>query len=297
MPSIPDKNKTNIGWIGTGIMGAPMCGHIISGGYSSFVYNRSREKAVDLIYNGAVWCDSPTEVAEKSDIIFTIVGHPSDVRNVYFGDEGIFGADVADKILVDMTTTEPSLAVEIYNRGKEQNAYAVDAPVSGGDIGAKNAKLSIMVGGEKEIVELIMPLLSLLGHQIVYEGGPGAGQHTKMCNQITVASIMIGICEALVYCQKAGLDEQTMIKTICAGAGSSWLMENLAPKIAEGDYDPGFMVDHIIKDLGIAISEAEKMNLKLPGLELAKNLYDKTKELGHGRLGTQALILALKELK
>ena len=291
-----DKDKTKIGWIGTGIMGAPMCSHVMSGGYQTFVYNRSREKAVDLIYNGASWCDSPSDVASSSDIIFSIVGFPKDVREVYFGEEGVFSSLGPDKVVVDMTTTEPSLSVEIYNKARELGSYSVDAPVSGGDIGARNAKLSIMVGGDKVVVDLIMPLLTLMGQQIVYEGGPGAGQHTKVCNQITVAGIMIGICEALLYCYKAGLDQNTMIKTVCAGAASTWLMENLAPKIVEGDFDPGFLVEHFIKDLGIALSEAERMNIKLPGLELAKTLYEKTREMGHGRLGTQALYLALKEM-
>ena len=296
MRIVPNKDKTKIGGVGTGIMGAAMCGHIIAGGYHTSVYNRSKEKAIDLIYKGADWCDSPGEVAKSSDIIFTIVGFPKDVREVYFGDEGILKSLGTDKVVVDMTTTEPSLAVEIYDKAKEIGSYSVDAPVSGGDKGAKNAKLSIMVGGDKEIVDSIMPLLSLMGHQIVYEGGPGAGQHTKMCNQIVVASNMIGICESLLYCYKAGLDQDTMIKTVCAGAASSWLLENLAPSIAEGDFNPGFFVEHMIKDLGIAVSEAEKMNIKLPGLELARSLYEKTEELGHGRLGTQALYLALKEM-
>jgi len=296
MVSAPDKSKTKIGWIGTGNMGAPMCGHIISEGYQTFVYNRSRDKAVDLIYNGAEWCDTPSMVAENTDIIFTIVGFPKDVREVYFGENGIFKSLEPDKIVVDMTTTEPSLAVEIYNRAKELGSYAVDAPVSGGDIGARNAKLSIMIGGDKEVVDALMPLFSLMGHQIVYEGGAGAGQHIKMCNQITVAGVMIGICEALLYCHKAGLDQNTMIKTVCAGAASTWLMENLGPSIVEGNYDPGFFVEHFIKDLGIALVEADKMNIKLPGLQLAKSLYEKTKDLGNGRLGTQALYLTLEEL-
>ena len=277
-------------------MGAPMCGHIMANGYKTFVYNRTREKAEELIKNGATWCNTPSEVANSSNVIFTIVGFPSDVREVYFSGEGVFKSLGPDKVLVDMTTTEPSLSVEIYNKAKELGSYSVDAPVSGGDIGAKNAELSIMIGGDKEVVDSIMPLLSLMGRQIVYEGGAGAGQHTKMCNQVTVAGIMIGICEALLYCSRAGLDQKTMIKTVCAGAASTWLMENLAPRIVEGDFDPGFFVEHFIKDLGIAVSEAEKMNIKLPGLELAKSLYEKTAELGHGRLGTQALYLALKDL-
>ena len=287
---------TRIGWIGTGIMGKPMCGHILDAGFNVSVFNRTRDKADSLIESGAVWCDSPAKVAEVSDIVFTIVGYPKDVREVYFGENGIFEDLRPGTVLVDMTTTEPSLSIEIYNKAKNLGCYSVDAPVSGGDIGAINATLSIMVGGEKETADTVMPLLEHLGHQIVYEGGPGAGQHTKVCNQITVGGVMTGICEALVYCYKAGLDPDTMIKTVCAGAASTWLMENLAPKIIGEDFDPGFFVEHFIKDLGIAIAECERMEIKLPGLQLSMELYEKTRELGYGRLGTQALFLALREI-
>ena len=218
------------------------------------------------------------------------------MREVYFGENGIFEDLRPGTVLVDMTTTEPSLSVEIYNKAKNLGCYSVDAPVSGGDVGAINATLSIMVGGEKETADTVIPLLQHLGHQIVYEGGPGAGQHTKVCNQITVGGVMTGICEALVYCYKAGLDPDTMIKTVCAGAASTWLMENLGPKIIREDFDPGFFVEHFIKDLGIAIAECERMEIKLPGLQLSMDLYKKTKELGYGRLGTQALFLALREI-
>lgn len=287
--------NTKIGWIGTGIMGEPMCGHIVDAGYKTFIYTRSKEKAEGLIAKGAIWCGSPGEVANSSDVIFTIVGFPEDVREVYFGENGIFKKLRKGSVLVDMTTTEPSLAIEIYEKAKAGGAYSVDAPVSGGDVGARDARLSIMVGGDSDVVETVLPLLGLLGHKIVYEGGPGAGQHTKMCNQITVGGVMIGICEALLYCYKAGLDPDTMIKTVSAGAASTWLMENLGPRIAENDFKPGFFVEHFIKDLGIALSESERMNLDLPGLKLAKSLYEKTAELGYGRLGTQALYLALKD--
>jgi len=243
-----------------------------------------------------VWCTSPEEVAKNSDIIFTILGYPEDVREVYFGKEGIFTSLKSGTVLVDMTTTEPSLSIEIYNKAKDNGVYAVDAPVSGGDIGAHNAKLSIMVGGDEEIVSSIIPLLKLMGHQIVYEGGPGAGQHTKVCNQITVGGVMTGICEALLYSYKAGLDPDTMIKTVCAGAASTWLMENLGPRIIDNDFKPGFFVEHFIKDLGIAIAECKRMNLDLPGLNLSMELYEKTRDLGYGKLGTQALFLALKEI-
>jgi len=296
MSIIVSSNKTKIGWIGTGIMGEPMCGHIMSAGYTTYIYNRTKEKAKGLVNNGAVWCDSPEKVAGNADIIFSIVGFPADVRKVYFGEKGVFNNLKPGTVLVDMTTTEPSLSIEIYEKARELGSYSVDAPVSGGDIGARQAKLSIMVGGDREVVDSIMPLLDLMGHQIIYEGGAGAGQHIKMCNQITVGGIMIGICEALLYCYKAGLDPNTMIKTVCAGAASTWLMENLAPRIVGNDFNPGFFVEHFIKDLGIALSEAERMNLDLPGLKLAKELYEKTSGFGYGKLGTQALYLALKEL-
>jgi len=296
MPILISNENTRIGWIGTGIMGRPMCGHVLSGGYRTSIYNRTKSKAEELINKGAVWCTSPEEVAKNSDIIITILGYPEDVREVYFGKEGIFTSLKSGTVLVDMTTTEPSLSIEIYNKAKDKGVYAVDAPVSGGDVGAINAKLSIMVGGDEEIVSSIIPLLKLLGHQIVYEGGPGAGQHTKVCNQITVGGVMTGICEALLYSYKAGLDPDTMIKTVCAGAASTWLMENLGPRIIDNDFKPGFFVEHFIKDLGIAIAECKRMNLDLPGLNLSMELYEKTRDLGYGKLGTQALFLALKEI-
>jgi len=296
MPILISNENTRIGWIGTGIMGRPMCGHVLSGGYRTSIYNRTKSKAEELINKGAVWCTSPEEVAKNSDIIITILGYPEDVREVYFGKEGIFTSLKSGTVLVDMTTTEPSLSIEIYNKAKDKGVYAVDAPVSGGDVGAINAKLSIMVGGDEEIVSSIIPLLKLLGHQIVYEGGPGAGQHTKVCNQITVGGVMTGICEALLYSYKAGLDPDTMIKTVCAGAASTWLMENLGPRIIDNDFKPGFFVEHFIKDLGIAIAECKRMNLDLPGLNLSMELYEKTRDLGYGKLGTQALFLALKDI-
>lgn len=291
-----DTSRANVGWIGTGIMGAAMCRRIMDRGYNTYVHNRSKHKAEELIKNGATWCHSPAEVVNSSDVVFTMVGFPSDVREVYFGKKGIFKALGTGKFLVDMTTTEPSLAVEIYSKAKKLGSYSVDAPVSGGDVGAQSGRLSIMVGGDEESVDCVMSILSLLGHQIVYEGRAGMGQHAKMCNQITVAGIMIGICEALLYCYKSGLSQEKMIKTVCAGAASNWLMENLGPRIIKGDYNPGFFVEHFIKDLGIAIREAEKFNISLPGLELAKQLYEKAEQIGHGRSGTQALYLALSEL-
>lgn len=295
-----DKNinlsETKIGWIGTGVMGGSMCRRIVDGGYPTFVFNRTKEKAQRLIDAGAVWVNSPKEVAENADVIFTIVGFPSDVREVYFGDAGIMNGMKPSGILVDMTTTEPSLAVEIYNAAKRRGAGSIDAPVSGGDVGAQNGSLSIMTGGDKEIVDAVMPLLELLGKKIVYQGGPGAGQHTKMCNQIVVAGNMIGMCESLLYAYKAGLNVETMLLSVSGGAATSWLLENLAPRILKRDFNPGFFIEHFIKDMGIALREAEKMNLNLPGLALVNQLYLAAKAQGHGRSGTQALMLALEQI-
>lgn len=285
-----------IGWIGTGVMGSSMCGHILDAGYRVSVYNRTRYKAKNLIDKGAVWKDSPKEVAQSSDLIFTIVGFPSDVREVYFQKNGIFHGLKRSSVLVDMTTTEPSLAVEIYKKAKENDCTSIDAPVSGGDIGAKKAMLSIMVGGDREAVDSVMPLFEIMGKNIVYQGKAGSGQHTKMCNQIAVTGIMISTCETLLYAHKAGLDIETVLSSITKGAASSWTLENLAPRIIRRDFAPGFYVEHFIKDMKIAIEESNKMGLKLPGLDLAYRLYNSLKDLGHARSGTQSLILALEEL-
>ncbi|MBI2485793.1 MAG: NAD(P)-dependent oxidoreductase [Deltaproteobacteria bacterium] len=291
-----NPSETKIGWIGTGVMGGSMCKHIIDEGYRTVVFNRSREKARKLLDAGADWADSPGEITQKVDIIFTIVGFPLDVREVYFGDNGILSSIKAPKILIDMTTTKPSLAIEIYNAAKLKGTSFIDAPVSGGDVGARNGSLSIMVGGDKDAVDTVMPLLELLGKKIVYQGGSGSGQHTKMCNQIVVAGTMIGVCESLIYAYKAGLDVEMMLSSISEGAASSWLLCNLAPRILKRDYDPGFFVEHFVKDMEIALEEASRMNLSLPGLALVNQLYVAAKAQGHGRLGTQALILALESI-
>ncbi len=288
--------RTRIGWIGTGVMGLSMCGHVMERGYSTTVFNRTRKKALPLIEKGAVWVNSPREVVEKSDIIFTMLGFPEDVREVYFGKEGILAAARPGVILVDMTTTEPSLAAEIYLTAKEKGAFAVDAPVSGGDMGARNATLSIMSGGDREVVEAVQPILEAMGKNLVYQGPAGAGQHTKMCNQIVIAGTMIGVCESLLYGFKAGLDLPTMLRSIQGGAAQCWSLDNLAPRILRKDFDPGFFVEHFIKDMGIALKESARMGLFLPGLALAHQLYLAVKAQGHGKAGTQALILALAQM-
>jgi len=289
-------NDKKIGWIGTGVMGTSMAGHLIKNGYPVFVYNRTRQKAEGLIEMGATWCDTPADVAENTEMIFSIVGFPLDVEEVYFGDQGIFRKVNSGSILVDMTTTAPSLAVRIYEEARKRQVGSVDAPVSGGDVGAKNGTLSIMVGGDKADVDEVMPLLKIMGKNIVYEGKAGSGQHTKMCNQITIAGTMIGVCESLLYGYKAGLDLNVMLEAISGGAAGCWTLHNLAPRIVNRNFDPGFYVEHFIKDMEIALEEARRMNLCLPGLALVHQMYKAVEAQGHGRKGTHALMLALEHI-
>jgi 3-hydroxyisobutyrate dehydrogenase len=277
-------------------MGRSMCGHLLAAGSPVTVFSRTRAKADPLVAEGAAWADSPAAVARASDIVFTMVGVPADVREVYFGRDGIMSALKAGAIAVDMTTTEPSLAIEIASAAAARGARAVDAPVSGGDVGARNATLSIMVGGDADAVTAVRPLFERLGKNIVHQGAPGAGQHTKMCNQIVIAGTMIGVCESLVYGAKAGLNLETMLSSIKSGAAGCWTLENLAPRVLTRNFDPGFLVEHFIKDMGIALAEARRMNLALPGLALVQQLYVAVQAQGHGRKGTHALVLALEHL-
>jgi 3-hydroxyisobutyrate dehydrogenase len=285
-----------VGWIGTGVMGSSMCGHVLAKGYPVVVYSRTKAKADALVERGARWLDSPRAVGEQSDIVFTIVGFPADVREVYFGAHGLLSAARGGQIFADMTTTEPSLAKQIAEAARSKGADAVDAPVSGGDVGARNATLSIMIGGDQPTVERLLPLFETMGKRILYQGGPGAGQHTKMCNQIMIAGTMIGMCEALLYGHKAGSNLDTMVETIRGGAAGCWSLDNYAPRILKRDFAPGFVVDHFIKDMGIALAEADRMNIALPGLALVHQLYTITRAQGHGRRGTHALMLALEEM-
>ena len=273
-----------------------MCGHVLAKGYPVVLSTRTRSKAQALIDRGATWADAPRGVGEQSDIVFTIVGLPPDVREVYFGRDGLLSAARAGQTFVDMTTTEPTLAKEIYEAARSRGATAVDAPVSGGDVGARNATLTIMIGGEQSTVDELRPLFEAMGKRIMYEGGPGAGQHTKMCNQIVIAGTMIGMCESLLYGYKAGLGLEAMVDCIRGGAAACWSLDNLAPRIVKHDFAPGFMVDHFIKDMGIALAEAERMGIALPGLALVRQLYLALRSQGHGRSGTQALMLALERL-
>ncbi len=288
--------ETIIGWVGTGVMGEAMLGRLQDQGYRAVVYNRTKAKAQPNIDKGAQWADSPEAVASASDVVFTIVGFPQDVREVYFGDQGVLKGAREALIMVDMTTTEPSLAREIYRHGKEKGAHAIDAPVSGGDVGAKSGDLSIMVGGDQACVNDMMPFFEIMGRNIVYQGSAGSGQHTKMCNQITIAGTMIGVCECLLYGHKAGLDLNTMLQSISGGAAACWTLNNLAPRIVQRNFSPGFYVEHFIKDMDIALKEANRMGLSMPGLSLVKQLYEAVKAQEHGRKGTHALMLALEQL-
>jgi 3-hydroxyisobutyrate dehydrogenase len=291
-----EPGRTRIGWIGTGIMGSSMCGHLMNAGFSATLYTRTRTKAEKLLAAGAHWAGDPKAVAEASDVVFTIVGYPADVRHVILGERGVLAGLVRGKIVVDMSTSEPSLAIEIARQAAEIGAHSVDAPVSGGDVGAREARLSIMIGGEKEVVEALQPCWQAMGKTIVHQGGPGSGQHTKMVNQILIANYMIGVCEALLYGYRAGLNLEEVMKSVASGAAGSWSLSNLGARIIANNFDPGFFVEHFIKDMGIALEEAKRMRLSLPGLALAHQLYISLAAHGQGRCGTQALHLALANL-
>jgi 3-hydroxyisobutyrate dehydrogenase len=287
---------TRIGWIGTGVMGRWMCQHAMSKGYKATVYNRSKDKAQPLLDLGAQFAETPQAVAEQSDVVFAIVGFPKDVREVFLGETGALAGSKPGTVLIDMTTSEPSLAQEIFAAAAQKGVHSLDAPVSGGDVGAKNAALSIMIGGDKAVVDAVTPLFETMGKTIIHQGAPGAGQHTKMVNQILISSNMVALCEGLLYGYKAGLDLETVFKSVSVGAAGSKALDVLGPRILARNFEPGFYVEHFIKDMGIALAEAEKMNLALPGLALAKQLYEALRAQGYGRKGTQALLLALEHL-
>ncbi len=288
--------KTRVGWIGTGVMGSSMCGHLIAAGFETTVYNRTPAKLNALLDRGAKAARSPRSVAEASDVVFTIVGFPHDVREVTLGADGILAGARAGNVVVDMTTSEPALAREIFDAARNKGVHAVDAPVSGGDVGAREARLSIMIGGEPDVVKALLPLFQTMGKTIVHQGAAGAGQHTKMVNQILIATNMIGVCEALLYGYKAGLDLNTVLQSVGSGAAGSWSLNNLGPRMIAGNFDPGFFVEHFLKDMGIALAESRRMNLALPGLALSEQLYRAVMAQGNGRKGTHALMLALAQL-
>ncbi len=281
--------NTNVGFIGTGVMGKSMVRHLMKGSYPVHIYSRTKEKAEELIAEGAVWEESVAALASRCQVIFTIVGFPPDVEDVYLGEEGILKNIASGGYVIDMTTSKPELAATIADQAREKGVLSLDAPVSGGDVGARDGKLSIMVGGEKEVFDTILPLFELMGTNIVYQGAAGSGQHTKMCNQIIIAGVMLGITEALAYANKAGLDATSVLKNIESGAARSWALTNLWPRIIDENFEPGFYVKHFIKDMTIASETAKTLDLDTPGLDLAKSLYEKLAEQGGGDYGTQAL--------
>lgn len=273
-----------------------MAGHLLEAGFELTVFSRTKEKSSGLLESGASWAATPAAVARASDVLFLMVGFPSDVREIAFGERGVLSELASGSILVDMTTSEPSLAVEMAAQAKALGIASLDAPVSGGDVGARNAALSIMVGGEKEAFDCLEPCWQAMGKTVVYQGGPGTGQHTKMVNQTLVAAGMVGVCEALLYAHGAGLNIEKTLQSVSSGAAGSWALSNLAPRIVRNDFEPGFYVEHFIKDMGIALAEARSRGLKLPGLALAEELYRSLQEQGHGGKGTQALQLALAKM-
>lgn len=283
------NEKTAVGFIGLGVMGKSMAGHILGKGHKVLVYTRTKEKASELVENGAIWKQSVAELAKEANIVITMVGYPYDVEEVYLAEDGLLAHAKEGTYFIDMTTSTPSLASKIYKLAKQKGMYALDAPVSGGDVGAKEARLAIMVGGDEHVFEACRPILEIMGQNIVYQGPAGSGQHTKMCNQIAIASNMIGVAEAMVYAKKSGLDPETVLKSISSGAAGSWSLSNLAPRMIADNFEPGFYIKHFIKDMGIALEEAKAMGMKTPGLELAKEMYDELAEKGEENSGTQAI--------
>lgn len=281
-----------VGFIGTGVMGSSMAGHIQG---ELFVYNRTKQKAQGLIDQGATWCDSPKVVAQSSDIVITMLGYPDDVYETYLGEESLIKGAKPGQIFIDCTTSSPELADEIYHAFKEKDISVLDAPVSGGDVGAKNGTLSIMVGGDESAYEKVLPIFEMFGQKIQYFGKAGSGQHTKMANQIAIASGMIGVAESLYYAKSAGLDVERVLETISQGAAGSWSLSNLAPRMLKGDYQPGFYTHHFLKDMGIALMEAEKMGIQLPGLELAYQIYDELSDELKNSTGTHIIYQSYQE--
>ena len=294
-PPAADPDATRLGWIGVGVMGRSMAGRLLDAGFTVTLFSRRRESAADLLARGGLWADSPRAVAAASDVVFTMVGHPADVRAVVLGPEGALAGLAPGGILVDHTTSSPELAEEIAVLATGRAAWALDAPVSGGDKGAREGTLTVMVGGAAAAREALAACWRATAGTVVDCGGPGAGQRTKLANQIAIASGMIGICEALLYAHRAGLDLETTLRAVAGGAAGSWSLTNLAPRILRGDFAPGSMVEHFVKDMRIALEECRRMQLDLPGLSLAESLYAGVVAQGGGRLGTQALVLALAQ--
>jgi 3-hydroxyisobutyrate dehydrogenase len=283
------QSNTVIGFIGLGVMGKSMAAHLLKAGFEVFVYTRTKDKSSELLSQGAKWAAAPKEIAQKANVIISMVGYPSDVEEIYLGDNGLIENGKQGTYLIDMTTSTPTLAVKIAEEAKKRGMESLDAPVSGGDIGARDAKLTIMVGGSSEAFEAVRPIFDILGSNVVHQGPAGSGQHTKMCNQIAIASNMIGVTEAISYAKKAGLDPDRVLRSISSGSAGSWSLSNLVPRMVEGDFEPGFYIKHFIKDMKIALDEAERMGMDAPGLSLSKSLYEGLAEAGEENSGTQAL--------
>ncbi|MGJ6912013.1 NAD(P)-dependent oxidoreductase [Listeria monocytogenes] len=279
-----------IGFVGTGVMGSSMAGHLLEAGYEVLVYTRTKTKAEDLLEKGALWIKTPGELANKVDILISMVGYPKDVEELYLGENGFLENLAVGTVAIDMTTSSPALAKKMAEFGREKGIGVLDAPVSGGDIGAKNGTLAIMVGGSEDVFLKVKPIFDILGSSVILQGDAGAGQHTKMVNQIAIASNMIGVTEAIIYAEAAGLNPSSVLDSISGGAAGSWSLANLIPRVLKDDFSPGFFIKHFIKDMGIAISEAKQMGIELPGLTLAEKMYQTLAEQGLSEEGTQALI-------
>lgn len=283
-------NTKKIAFVGTGVMGKSIVKHLHAAGHEITIYTRTKSKAEDLLQLGVKWGNNPQEAVKNAEIIFTMVGYPKDVEEVYYGLNGIFSSIQPGSTVVDLTTSTPTLARKLYEDAKKLNVHSLDAPVSGGDIGARNGKLSIMVGGESEIFDRLYSVFQLFGEKIVYQGSAGAGQHTKMANQIGITGTMIAACEAITYAKAAGLDPETVLKSIGGGAAGSWTLTNLAPRMLNEDFAPGFFMKHFIKDMKIALEEANRMQINLPGLQLVHDMYLELAEKGLENEGTQSLL-------
>lgn len=279
-----------IAFIGTGVMGKSMAGHLLKAGYELTVYNRTKAKADELVRQGAKWADSPAEAASEADVVISIVGYPADVEETYLGEKGVLTTLKKGGVIIDMTTSSPILWQKIAKAAAEKGIDAIDAPVTGGDLGAKNATLAILCGGEQKVFDRIKPILEVMGKNIALFGAAGAGQYTKLVNQIAVAATMLSITESLIFAEKAGLDTKLVYDTIGGGAASSWSMVNLLPRVLGGDEAPGFMVKHMVKDLRLSLEAAHEMKLELPGLALAEKLYAELEAKGYADKGTQTLI-------
>jgi 3-hydroxyisobutyrate dehydrogenase len=284
-----------IGFVGTGVMGRSMAGHLLTAGYALRAHNRTRDKAQALLDRGAVWCDTPGDTAHGAAAVITMVGYPADVEQVYLGEGGLIASATPGTLLIDMTTSSPLLAGRIAEAAASAGLSALDAPVSGGDVGARDARLTIMVGGEPAAFAEAEPVLRVMGPNVVLQGGPGAGQHTKMSNQLAIAGCMLGVCEALAYAEAAGLDPRRVLDSIGAGSAGSWSLANYAPRMLAGDFAPGFYVKHFIKDMRIARDSAGELGIDLPALDLALTLYERLAERGGAERGTHALYLLYKE--